>query len=97
MFKIIKSYHKQLESINMRIKCNADDKHLYKALLYMSRASLAAHSPTANAGDTGLLPGSGRSSGEGNGHPLQYSCLGNPMDREPGGLWAMGLQELEIT
>ena len=81
----------------MRIKCNADDKHLYKALLYMSRASLVAHSPTANAGDTGLLPGSGRSSGEGNGHPLQYSCLGNPMDREPGGLWAMRLQELEIT
>ena len=34
-----------------------------------------------NAGDTGLIPGSGRSSGEGNGNPLQYSCLGNPMDR----------------
>ena len=35
-----------------------------------------------NAGDTGLIPGSGRSPGEGNGNPLQYSCLGNPMDRE---------------
>ena len=34
-----------------------------------------------NAGDTGLIPGSGRSPGEGNGNPLQYSCLGNPMDR----------------
>ena len=34
-----------------------------------------------NAGDPGLLPGSGRSSGEGNGNSLQYSCLGNPMDR----------------
>ena len=33
-----------------------------------------------NAGDLGLIPGSGRSSGEGNGNPLQYSCLGNPMD-----------------
>ena len=32
----------------------------------------------ANAGDTGLIPGSGRSSGEGNGNPLQYSCLENP-------------------
>ena len=33
----------------------------------------------ANAGDVGLIPGSGRSPGEGNGNPLQYSCLGNPM------------------
>ena len=33
-----------------------------------------------NAGDLGLIPGSGRSSGEGNGNPLQYSCLENPMD-----------------
>ena len=35
----------------------------------------------ANAGDTGSIPGSGRSHGEGNGNSLQYSCLGNPMDR----------------
>ena len=34
--------------------------------------------PPANAGDTGLIPRSGRSPGEGNGNPLQYSCLGNP-------------------
>ena len=36
----------------------------------------------ANAGDTGSIPESGRSPGEGNGDPLQYSCLGNPRDRE---------------
>ena len=36
----------------------------------------------ANAGDLGLIPRSGRSPGEGNGHPLQYSCLGDPTDRE---------------
>ena len=35
-----------------------------------------------NAGDLGSTPGSGRSPGEGNGNPLQYSCLENPMDRE---------------
>ena len=35
---------------------------------------------TAHA-DVGLIPGLGRSPGEGNGNPLQYSCLGNPMDR----------------
>ena len=35
----------------------------------------------ANAGDTGSIPGSERSPGGGNGSPLQYSCLENPMDR----------------
>ena len=39
-----------------------------------------------NAGDLGLIPGLGRSSGEGNGNPLQYSCLENPMGRGAG--WA---------
>ena len=44
-------------------------------------------SPHANAGDikeVGSIPGSGRSPGEGNGNPLQYSCLENPMER---GAW----------
>jgi len=44
----------------------------------------AVKNPPANAGDVGSIPGSGRSPGEGNGNPLQYSCLGNPMDR---GTW----------
>ena len=35
-----------------------------------------------NAGDLDSIPGLGRSPGEGNGNPLQYSCLENPMDRE---------------
>ena len=39
---------------------------------------------TCNAGDPGSIPESGRSPGEGNGNPLQYSCLENPMD---GGAW----------
>ena len=39
-----------------------------------------------NAGDLGLIPGLGRSSGEGNGNPLQYSCLENSMDQ--GAWWA---------
>ena len=45
--------------------------------------------PPDNAGDErdmGSIPGSGRSPGEGNGNPLQYSCLGKPMDR--GAWWA---------
>ena len=50
-----------------------------------------------NAGDLGLIPGSGRSSGEGNSNPLQYSCLENPMDR--GAWWATvhGVKESDAT
>ena len=47
-------------------------------------------SPAANAGDVGSIPGLGRSPGEGNGSPLQYPCLENPMDEEPGGLQSTG-------
>ena len=42
---------------------------------------------SCNAGDPGSIPGSGRSPGEENGYPLQYSCLKNAMDGEPGRLW----------
>ena len=45
----------------------------------------------ANAGDLSLIPGSGRSPGEGDGNPLQYSCLGNPMDR---GAWQAAVHEV---
>ena len=45
---------------------------------------LVVKNTPANAGDTGSIPGLGRATGEGNGNPLQYSCLGNPIDR---GAW----------
>ena len=46
-------------------------------------------------GELGSIPGLGRSPGEGNGNPFQYSCLENPMDRgEPGGLQSMGSQRV---
>ena len=50
-----------------------------------------------NVGDLGLIPGSGRSPGEGNGNPLQYSCLENPMDQ--GAWWATdhGIAESDTT
>jgi len=41
----------------------------------------AVKNPPAHPGDMGLIPGSGRSPGLGNGNPLQYPCLRNPMDR----------------
>ena len=46
--------------------------------------SSVVKNPPANARDGGSMSGSGRSPGEGNGNPLQYSCLENPMDR---GAW----------
>jgi len=51
---------------------------LYKLLWWLSRKE---HLPMQ---ETGSIPGLGRSPGEGNGNPLQYSCLGNPTDR---GAW----------
>ena len=45
-----------------------------------------------NVGDSSLIPGSGRSPGEGYGNPLQYSCLENPTDRE-----AQGCKESDTT
>ena len=51
---------------------------------------MAKNTP-ANAGDAGLIPGLGRSSQEGNGNPLQYSCLENPMDR---GAWLATVHEV---
>ena len=50
-----------------------------------SQVVLMVKNPPANAGDVreaGLIPGWGRSPGEGHGNPLQYPCLENPMDRE---------------
>ena len=44
--------------------------------------------------DPGLIPGSGRSPGEGNSYPLQYSCLGNPWTEEPGGPQSLQLQRV---
>ena len=47
--------------------------------------------PPAVQEPTGLIPGSGRSSGGGHGHPLQYSCLDNPVDRGAWGVTVLGV------
>ena len=57
--------------------------------------SSVGKSSACNAGDPGSMTALGRSPGEGNGNPFQYSCLGNPMDtEEPGGLQSMGSQRI---
>ena len=58
-------------------------------LLWASQVVREVKNPTASAGgvrDVGSIPGSERSPGGGHGNPLQYSCLGNPMDS--GAWWA---------
>ena len=60
---------------------------LTECSFFMLLMVLVVKNPPANTGDirdTGLIPGLGRSSGEGNGNPLQCSCLENPMDK---GAW----------
>ena len=49
-------------------------------LAYLNSGGLDGKASARNEGDLGLIPGSGRSPGEGNGNPLQHSCLENPMD-----------------
>ena len=55
-----------------------------KTMFSVNPGGSVVKNPPANSGDVGSVPGSGRSPGEGNGNPLQYSCLRNPMDR---GAW----------
>ena len=58
--------------------------HFYRSMSILGDS--VGKNPLANVGDMGSIPGSGRFPGEGNGNPLQYSCLENPMDR--GDWWA---------
>ena len=63
----------------------------------VSQVARGLKNPPANAGGVCLVPGLGSSPGEGNGNPLQYSCLENPMDR---GAWlatAHAVAELDTT
>ena len=55
---------------------------------------LSGKESACNTGDASSIPGLGRSPGEGNGYPLQYSCLGNPMDRASWWAIVMGSQSV---
>ena len=100
--------HSLLQGIFLTQGLNPGLPHCRQMLYYLShqgkskksanRASLVVQTVkrlSSSAGDLGLIPGSGRFPGEGNGNPLQYSCLENPMD---GGAWcrllSMGSQRV---
>ena len=59
--------------------------------LFILPSGSVVKNPPANAGNEGSTPGSGRSSGEGDGNPLQYSCLGNPVGKGAWRLQSMGV------
>ena len=62
--------------------------------------ALVVKNPPANAGDlrdSGSIPELGRSPGRGNGNPLQYTCLENPMARSLAGLLSIGIKESNLT
>ena len=70
---------------------------MIKAFQWAFQVALVVKIPPASVGDArnlGSIPGSGRSPGEGNGNPLQFSCLRNPMDRGTGGLQSMRPQRV---
>ena len=81
-----------LQGISQTQGSNPGFLHCGRILYHLSHLSKGTGLPggstgkesTCSAGDLGSIPGLGRSPGEGNGNPLQYSCLGNPMDR---GAW----------
>ena len=61
-----------------------ENTHTYFTYIYSFSGGSDGKASACNARDPGSIPGLGRSPGEGNGNPLQYSCLENPMD---GGAW----------
>ena len=75
------------------------DYHYWESLVPSGKES-TCNIGDCNAGEAVLIPGLGKSPGKGNGNLHQFSCLGNPIKKEPGGLQFMGSprvkQELEI-
>jgi len=94
------SHLKALASSGKLLICKKTQLDLY-LILYIktgaSQVALVVKNLPASAGDLrdlGSIPGLARSPGEGNGNPLQYSCLENPWTEKPGGLWSTGSQRV---
>ena len=70
----------------LKVEHSFPEVNLWVSQVVLGRIPVVVRNPPASAEDIGLIPGSGRSPGEGHGNPLRDSCLGNPMDR--GAWWA---------
>ena len=81
--EFIQSYKSQTQVLSLKLNIWILFIYLLISVLGFPCCSVVKNL-SANVGDMGLIPGSGRSPGGRNGNPLQYSCLGNPMDR---GAW----------
>ena len=107
----VKSKKKYLKKDNIIFKKNNNNRKIRGVQLLCSAdrvvkcsacppSASAGKEPTCRAGDTGdsgSTPGSGRAPGEGNGNPLRYSCLGNPMDREAWRGTVRGVAETRLS
>ena len=93
------AWHKvtpQIILVSLPQNCSRPPLYTDSFICFMIIGSVIKNSP-GNAGDVGevnLIPGSGKLPGEGNGNPLQYSCLGNPMDRGAWQATVMGSQRV---
>ena len=84
LFETFPSYSSVFSREIMIVPVGHHDAIITKSKWHISWFSLEVKASPCNVGDLGSIPGLGRSPGEGNGNPLQYSCLENPMD---GGAW----------
>ena len=78
-----------------KVEYNVFPLSLFWGASRASQVALAIENPPGNIGDlrdVGSIPGSGRSPGEGNGHPLLYFCLENPITEELDRVWSIGSQ-----
>ena len=83
-----KAWWTTVQGVTMsQTQLNNSHTHIHTHTLIIFPGGSAGKESACNAGDPGLIPGLGRSPGAGNGNPLQYSCLENPMDR--GARWAI--------
>ena len=81
-----------------QLSATSSEKHFCVYVCVGLPWCLSGKESTCSSGDAGLIPGSGRFSGEGNDNPLKYFCLGNPMDRGASKPTVHGVaKELEMT
>ena len=84
---------KAKKCIEIYIRCLKHKFQKSKKNIMVSTSGSDSKGSAFNAGDLGSIPGLGRSPGEGNGNPLQYSCLENPIEK-PGRLQSTGSQSV---